>query len=678
MELTRRVGVGAGVLWVWGTLTGLTLVRFWAVLYGHVPGKAILILAAVCAAVLTGLGWRFRVWERLQPFGARWQNLLVFVPAFVVGAALDTSLAQFDSSGMFIGTAPFRLASALGSGLVLGVLALALFTAGRRWGRLEWPWKSQLLALALVLNVITALYCSGSATIYYWDNTIYWNSSTMLAGQPLDLAQLRLVAESIITQEYNYLLAFPISLVMRLLGTSRYVFLFSAVNLYVLPAMLGIWQLGRRVKRGGLLLTLLSPMLLYTALVGFVDVAAAGLGIWAVVVYTDTGRPAAPRGILAGAMLTGTFLLRRYFFFFALTFGLGAALANLAFRRRAWRDFLWLFASAAATSLFCAQSFLVEKVASVRYGEIYSAYDQGRTVDLMIFTRYYGAILLIVALALGIYALVRRPKARWTVLLVLVQALSCLYLFTRIQSHGQQHLLLYLPAFLTLLAVGLEALPRKRPVVLAAWALALCTAFITFLPTEQPESIQAMTAPPLTPNFTYQPPRRGDIAQLIALKSHVDGLSAQEPKTAAIVASSFTLNPSLYDNIYRSVDIPEPDAPETEIIYMSAVDKRDGFSWNVLTADYLVVGDPVQTHLGEENQQVVALLAHQVLEGWGAGSAFRSTGVSFALDDGARAVIYERTRDVTAEEYRQISELLIQCYPDYAQLYQAPAWTAGG
>ena len=89
----------------------------------------------------------------------------------------------------------------------------------------------------MAVNVLTALYAAGSATVYYWDSNIYWSSSTMLAGQSLDLAQVRLVLQSVITQEYNYLLSWPISLVMRVLGTGRYVYLFAVANLYVMPAL---------------------------------------------------------------------------------------------------------------------------------------------------------------------------------------------------------------------------------------------------------------------------------------------------------------------------------------------------------------------------------------------------------------------------------------------------------
>ena len=660
-------------------LSGLALVRLWAELGGYLPGRVLLPLAALLAAVGLGFVVRFHLVSRfLLPFAQPWKNALVFGVAFLAGGVLDTSYAMFSADGLLIASAPFRLLCHAGSGLVLGALVLALVKGARAWGGLHCSCRTTMLVLALVVNVVTALYSAGSATIYYWDGTIYWNSSADLAGQALGLAQLRTVLESVITQEYNYLLSFPISLVMRLLGTGRYVYLFSIANLYVLPALWGLCVLGRRVRHGGLLLFLATPMLLYTGLVGFVDVAAAGLGIWAVVLYTDRDRPPVARGLLAGALLTATFLLRRYFLFFAVSFGVAALLANLLFQRRQWRDFLALFVSTAVTSLFFGQSFLVDQVLSVNYGDLYSAYNQGRWVDYMMVTRYFGLVLLAIALALGVWLLLRRRAQRWVAVLALAQPLICFVLFTRVQSHGQQHLLIYLPAFALLLAAGLEALPQTRPVRACAALLAVCTAASTLVPRPQPASPQEITAPAPLPSFTYASPQRGDIAQLITLRTYVDGLSAQTPRTAAIVSSSFIFNSSIYANIYRSMGIPQPDVPQTEIIYMAAVDKRDAFSWNVLQADYLLVGDPVQTHLGEENQQIVTLLAHAVLDQEGIGTAFQPLDVSFSLDDGVTIRVYERVRDVTAQECQFISDALVERYPDYAAQYQPPAWAQAG
>lgn len=675
MEQRQRSGLPrlAGALALPG-LFGLCFTRMWAVLGGHLPGRVLAPAAALVAVAAMVLLLRLRVVERfLLPFDLWWKNLLVFLPALFLGAALDTSYAMFDAGGMLVGSALFRALCHYGSGIFLGLIALALTKAALAYGPLpKWDGR-QLLALALFLNLLAALYVTGSATVYIWDTAGYWTVARNLAAAPLGLSQLREVLESVITLDYNYLLALPISLVMRLFGGSRYVFLLSIVNLYLLPAVCGLWVLGRRQgKRGGVLLALGLPMLGYTALVGFVDVAAAAAAIWAFVLYTDESRPAASRGVLAGALLVLSFLLRRYFFFFAVSFGLAALLKKLANRREDWGSFTALFFSCAVGSVFFTQSFLVEKILHSNYGDTYSAYALGLRSDLLLFCRYFGLPVLLLALALACFLLIRRPSRRGETLLALGQVLACLLLFTRIQSHGQQHLLLYLPGLALLLSLGLGELPDwgwKKPCLGTAAAVLLLS---PFLPRVQPASIQDIPFPNLLPAFSYQGPRRGDLMELVALRAYVDNLSAEEEKTAVVVASSFTLNGDVYHNLLPSLNLPEPTGPKTRMGYLADVDKRDGFSWNALSADYLIATDPVQTHLGEENQQLVALLARDLLDGTGPGAAFRPLERSFTLDGGVKVYIYRRTRPVTAQEYQSLSERLVARYPDYAALYQVP------
>lgn len=656
----------------WVCLSGLTLVRLWALLYGRLPSLAIPILAFLLTGTALLVGWRLEIPRRfLLPFGPTWKTALAAVVAFVPGMALDTSYQLFSVGDMAIGGPLFRLLCGVGSGLFFACVVLALLWAGRSFGKLPMPRGTVFLAVALVVNIITALYCTGTATVYYWDTNIYWSSSTMLAGQSLGLGQLRLVVESVITQEYNYLLSFPLSLVMRVLGTNRYVFLFATVNLYVLPALLGMLVLGHRNKYGGILLCCATPMLLYTALTGFVDVAAAGAGIWAFLIYTDESRPQAARGILTGGLLTLVFLLRRYFFFFTVSFGIAAFLA-LLIRRSQWKSFLTMAVTGVGFSLFFGQSFVVSQVLSANYADTYSAYDQGRWIDLVMLCRYYGYVMMAVALVCVVFLLLR-SKSRYGALLCLCQPALCLFLFTRIQSHGQQHLLLYLPAFCFALAGGMELLPERRSVRWVPCALALCTLGSSFLPQPQPSHPSEIAVPDPLPAFTYVPGQRTDLAQLVALRVYVDSLSAEEQKTAAVLASSFTFNSSIYDNTLRSLNIPQSGGPATSIIYFATVDKRDGFSWNALTADYLIVADPVQTHLGADNQHILTVLAQPVLDGTGIGTAYRQLDQSFPLEDGVTVYVYERTRDITREEYQAISDTLVSLYPDYAQQYRPPA-----
>jgi len=666
------LGQALAVLAAWACLSGFTLVRLWAVLGGRVRGRFLLPAAAALAALAAAAAWRTRLVERrMLPWGRTWKSAALACAGFVLGAALDVSYDLFPAGDTLIETAPFRLLCALGSGVVCAAAVLALAQAARefraaapapaRQGRVRTA-----LVLALAVNVVTALYYAGTATVYYWDSSTYWDLSAALAQQPLGPGLFRQVLQTVSGQEYNSLLALPISLVMRVLGTGRYVFLFSIVNLYVLPTLWGILSLGRH---GGRLACCAAPMLLYTALTGFADVAAAGVGVYAFAVYTDERRPQTARGILTGGLLTLIFLLRRYFFFFTASFAL-AAFAALAARRTQWRCFAAFAAAGLGCSLFFGQGFVAGVLRS-NYLDTYSAYNQGRWVDAMMLCRYFGYVTAGAALAGLVFLLLRRSGARYGALLCLLQPALCLMLFTRVQSHGQQHLLLYLPAFCWAGANAYEALPRRSLPRAAAWVLALAALASSCVTHPQPTAAKALSDLSPLPSFSYVPQRRSDIAQLVALRTYVDGLSAQSPKTAAVAASSFTFNSSIYESVLRSVNFPEPENG-THVIYYASVDKRDAFSWNVLGADYLMVGDPVQTHLGEENQHLITVLARPVLEGTGIGAAYRRLPVSFSLKDGVTVYVYERTREIRPEEYRAISEELTACYPEYAALYAAP------
>lgn len=673
MEEKKLIDKLAGVLALPG-LTTLALVRLWAVLGGKLPGRvlapAALVLAVACVAVAV----RFSLVRRYAlPFGTWWKNLLVFLPAFLVGGALDTSYAMFDGSGLLVAALPIRILCHGGSGIFFGVLVLALVKAARDYGHPPKVDGRTLLGLALLFNVLGAVYVAGSATVYIWDTAGYWSVAGNLARAPLGFGQLRQVLESVITLDYNYLLAFPISLVMRFLGTGRYVFVLSVVNLYLMPGIWALCALSRRVERGGgAMLALSLPMLAYTAVVGFVDVAAAACALWAYVVYTDEKRPAAARGVLAGVLLVLTFLLRRYFFFFAVSFGAAALLKKLFTGRKQWADWLALLLSGASGGIFFAQSFLVEKVLRSSYGETYSAYALGLRSDVMLFCRYFGWAFLFLTVVLGLFLLVFRPAARGEAILALGQMILCFALFTRVQSHGQQHLLMYLPGLAAILSRAMgEALDWKEG-RWWAWALTATIAISPLIPREQPATISEIRIPSALPSFSYQGPRRSDLMDLIALRCFVDSLSAREEKTAAVVSSSLLFNCDTYENLLPSLDIPLREGPKTRMLYVADVDKRDGFSWNALSADYLIVANPVQTHLGEDNQQVMALLAHDLLDGTGPGAAFRPLKTKFTLQNGAKISIYERTRAVTLEEYRSVSDRLTALYPEYEALYRVP------
>ena len=115
------------------------------------PGPAILAAAAALAALVVGAAWRLRLVPRLLlPFGPTWRTALLAGAAFFLGALLDTSYGLFSVGDMAIGRLPFRLACALGSGLVLAGVVLAwppppggsaAWSCPAGGGCCCWPWR---------------------------------------------------------------------------------------------------------------------------------------------------------------------------------------------------------------------------------------------------------------------------------------------------------------------------------------------------------------------------------------------------------------------------------------------------------------------------------------------------------------------------------------------------------
>ncbi len=652
--------IAAPFLWGW------LLVRLWVLLpLAPLSGLQLTVAAGVITAAVLISGTLLHAGKKLLLLNRPWQTLLVGTVSFLLGFFFDVSLSMPSSPPELPGV-PVEKLCHMGNGLVFAVIVLALCHAGRELlglGRV--PWR-QMLLLFLCLNAVTALYAFTSKTVYVWDSAGYWAIARSLAAEDLNYGHLLRVLESTLTQDYNQLLALPISLVMRLFGGSRTVFLFALSNFYTLPALWGLAAMAKERKWSGLVLVGLFPMLGYTGLVGFVDVAAAALGIWAYVIYTSD-RPAVSRGIFSGALLVGSFLLRRYFFFFAASFGVAALVQKLVCDRKRWADFVALFGSCALCSLTFTYQFLLDKVLGTNYKDLYSAYDLGLRTDIFLICRYFGLILLIVVFLSALYGL-RRKEDRAKLVLGLVQVAVCFAAFIAVQSHGQQHLLIYLPAVALLAVTALSAAPQFWSAIFA-----ILTAVNCFIYKVQPVSIASLRLPALLPSFQFYGPQRTDIDQLLELSDFIDGLSATEPHTAVVMASSFTFNSETLTSLRPSLGLSDPQV-RTTIQYHGTVDKRDAFNWNTPTADYMIVGDPVQVHLGEENQRVMTILAYDVLSHTGPGKAYEPLPETFQLSDGVTVRIYRRTRPWSYEEYQSISERLTEYYPDYADLYALPAW----
>ena len=97
------------------------------------------------------------------------------------------------------------------------------------------------------------------------------------------------------------------------------------------------------------------------------------------------------------------------------------------------------------------------------------------------------------------------------------------------------------------------------------------------------------------------------------------------------------------------------------------MDRRDGISRKMLGAKYILVADPVQTHLRPEDQLNVVIPSRSLLDGTDIGRAWRRTGEKYKLADGIEASLFEKIREPTEEELAEYFEKFYKRYPDWRE-----------
>ncbi len=600
------------------------------------------------------------------------------------GFLLDRPLAAAEVT---LG-APMRLLYLLGGGLLLAAFLVCTLSAlrdrqysVRRFWRSVTRWDLLfLLFLALTVNAAVFLYAKNSSTIYFWDNAGYWTVSSELA----DLlrtdgaaALLRVTLDSVLTLDYNYLIILPIVFCVWLFGRSRYVFLAAIANLYLIPLCILVWAYaksrfdGARTHKtlctlGYTTAVLLSaPILLSLTMIGFVDVGGCTVAFAAMLIMLTSHRGDRDFGrfFLAGILLALSLLLRRWFAFFALAFVLAELIDGIFFKRSVI-PLLGTLSAFSFTLLFFFEDLVSGKLLA-DYGRMYEAYAIGLDKDFLLLFRYFGFIMLLAAIVCAIF-LMRRPHTRPTAVFALVQAVLCFILFVGVQTHGQQHLLLYVPAYLGILITALSALYRMPLPRVMAWALLPLFLFPTlspFLPRIQPQSLAELKVPTAMPSFSWSPPQREDAAEIVNLIRRLDQLG-EEGYTVGVLASSLILNDEILRNAEASLSLPRiSEVSRDYLLYLPAVDQRDGFSDVIFHCDAFVVADPIQLHLGEDNQSVVAYPAARILSGEQFGRAFCRLEEEWLLRDGVKVYIYIRTRPNTEAEADELRAAYYALHP---------------
>jgi len=561
------------------------------------------------------------------------------------------------------------------------------------------------LFIAVISNILAVYYVTSTKTVYYWDNVGYWVISQQLSDMLFNNIPgfMKSVYNSILTSDYNYIPVVPISILMNFLGKSRLIYILSILNIYYIP---GIWfmrkvtlqllsELNTKINKDVIyyISFLFFPLVLFITFAGFVD--AGGLIIISLVIllyFKESTKPV-QKSFVIGLLLALFYLFRRWYMFWIISFIICAFIHTIVKymqkpENRNIRKFIQVLSTlliipitfgGILTLIF--QPLVVNKLLLSNYSTMYSAYDFGVIKDLTQIQKYFGIIvpvLSLLSLAVSIIAKTTRTK----VIFLASQVIVCFIMFTRVQTHGAQHYLMYVPGIMILIAFLTGSISMIKKEILA-WSLVFVIGITGFLNS----TLSFFNTSNLENNFLKTafnngifatqkiiPAKRSDINELQNLLSTIDQLSEDGSKKIGVLASSFTLNIEVLTNLEMSLGVPEENWKRRPyLIYSTTVDQRSSTPFWLLGCDYVVLGDPPQYHLKPKDQMVVVLPTEHILEGIGFGKAFKKLDYAFKLDNGSFIYIYKRIRNVSQEEAQSLAEEFHNLYPTLPKQYPQEA-----
>lgn len=358
------------------------------------------------------------------------------------------------------------------------------------------------------------------------------------------------------------------------------------------------------------------------------------------------------------ACVFALFLFRRWYAFAAA--GLAATLAlELAFvalrnpRAFRWRATAETAALAALTLLGLASPILADWLGNLGahdYGAIYAAYRKSPEVFIGLVGDWFGFGVLAIA-ALGAASLLFVSKNGRLLRLTLGAAIIAALLFFRVQTPYVHHAYLIFPAVTACLASPL-ALLFQRSRLTALMGLA-ALAGLTLTPAG------GLLPKGLFPTYALPHPPREDLAELERMKDWVDAHARPDNKVCGL-GSSYTFSGQLIDELWQLRADRSPLYGEAKLrpnVTMSDVDTVEGAP-NPAMKDcaFLIVGDPVQTHLDPAYQQTVIVPTREILTGEGIGRHYRRTGDVFRLEKGVSAIVFERVEPMTDVDMKALAE----------------------
>jgi len=546
-----------------------------------------------------------------------------------------------------------------------------------------------ILALIIFLDLYALWFVGSERTLYHADQVAYWSYSRQLSEMLVDdpVMAVRAVAHSVAYNDVNLLPASPIAAWMVAFGNSRMAYVVAVISIYGLTTAImltfALWRVCGTVRPwSGPLAVLLLSTVWRPIFIGYLGIGgvALALAILALVLPVGTTRRGTREMVAAGFFLGLLALFRRWWGIWALGFACTLVvdaiwdflISQPRDRRRLRRSLIGpaaLGLCAGATTLILAAPITLWRL-STDYADRFAAYDLGSIGGrIAAVFGHFGLIGVALLVVCAIWLINCRETRRTAVFLIL--SLGFTYtIMVSIQDHSPQHWYLYYPQALLLVGIAIERIAsfdrgHRRQIALGTLVVvALSVTAAVYLP---PAAGLADDFGPLLPSDRLRPQVRADLHEVDRLLSFLDQ-KLEGSARVYVLASSRLLSDQVlgFSNLSLGTQHLAPQA----ILGAAHVDRRDGFPSALLTADIVLVADPVQVHLRAEDQMVIAVPAESFVEGRDIALAFRKLNDTFTLDGGVRVLVFERVREHEPGEVEALSTRLREAYPDRPEIYR--------
>jgi hypothetical protein len=588
-----------------------------------------------------------------------------------------------------------------------------------------------IMACVLLLNAAWFAYVRDEHTLYAWDYDNYWAICGRFEHLCTTATPVKFVREVLASIRYKDYTAEPVvpAAIAIALGEKLHLFSFSRVsyimangNFYLVPALLLlIWlvsvmqsnqfsldvnSIRSAVWFAGAIIALLTPSLWLPLLRGFPDGGGLVVCFLVMALFVRWRQKQRSRTddtltwLAIAIMLVGLVYFRRWYLFWILWFWIAAAMLCFWDAFEQWRGGSRLpsiFARAAtlgggavvfAALMFVVSPYFTRELVSYNFVDRYTAWQSSRTLWQFLTGNFSSPGIVFILLFLGGLSYgFSIPHLHKLALFQVVQFVGCVAHFGHTQDLGSQHryflLAMMLPWATLFVAVGLQKFGWRFAACLIPVGVLATTLSFTPLSRAVPAGLR-----PLLGVVNGVPLTRGDLAEWRRLGKTMDAvLLSQGYGPVYVLGSSATINSSALRAFNRSLN--ENSITIDYVDYSSEIDKRDGFPGDLLQAKYVIVASPVQTELNPAEQQILVAPAREFLEGTGIAPAFEKLPYEFNLDAGvtyefdggvkvnklgaATVYIYQKTRSITKEEVKQLSDTLREAYPDRPYIYTPPA-----